>query len=126
MKQSLEIPIILKRVRIDGIDASREVDMILDTGAMYTAISWDIAKDIGYDPAIAQDRVPIITANGVIEVPKISVKAIRYRGLHVEDVEVICHDIPEIAEIEGLMGLTFLKHFKVLLDFRNRTIEIKF
>lgn len=87
MKQSLEIPIILKRVRIDGIHASREVDMILDTGAIYTAISWDIAKDIGYDPAVVQNRVPIITANGVIEVPKIKVKAIGFRELHVEDVE---------------------------------------
>ena len=124
MKQSLEIPIILKRVRIDGIHASREVDMILDTGAIYTAISWDIAKDIGYDPAVAQNRVPIITANGVIEVPKIKVKAIGFRELHVEDVEVICHDIPEIAEIEGLMGLTFLKHFKILIDFKSNIIEI--
>ena len=71
MKQRLEIPLILRRVRVDGPDASREIDMILDTGAMYTAISWDIVKDIGYDPAVALDRVPIITANGVIEVPKI-------------------------------------------------------
>jgi clan AA aspartic protease (TIGR02281 family) len=124
MKQSLEIPIIFQRVRIDGMHASREIDMILDTGAIYTAISWDIAKDIGYDPAIAQNRVPIITANGVIEVPKIKVEAIGFRELYVEDVEVICHDIPEIAEIEGLLGLTFLKHFKVLLDFKNSIIEI--
>jgi len=58
MKQSLEIPIIFKRVRIDGTHASREVDMILDTGAMYTAISWDIAKDnrSATKPALA--RVP--------------------------------------------------------------------
>jgi clan AA aspartic protease (TIGR02281 family) len=124
MKQSLDIPIIFQRVRIDGMHASREIDMILDTGAIYTAISWDIAKDIGYDPAIAQNRVPIITANGVIEVPKIKVEAIGFRELYVEDVEVICHDIPEIAEIEGLLGLTFLKHFKVLLDFKNSIIEI--
>jgi len=39
MKQRLEIPLILRRVRVDGPDASREIDMILDTGAMYTAIS---------------------------------------------------------------------------------------
>ncbi len=98
--------------------------MILDTGAIFTAISWDIAKDIGYDPAVAQNRVPIITANGVIEVPKIKVKAIGFGGLQVEDVEVICHDIPEIAEIEGLLGLSFLTHFNVLLDFKNSILEI--
>lgn len=124
MKQFLELPIILKRVRIDGLHASREVDMILDTGALYTAISWDTAKDIGYDPAVAPNRVPIITANGVIEVPKIKIRAMGFRELHVENVEVVCHDIPEIAEIEGLLGLSFLKHFKVLLDFKNNIIEI--
>jgi predicted aspartyl protease len=57
MKHFLEIPIILRRIRVDGLHASREIDMILDTGAMYTSISWDIAKDIGYDPAISTDRV---------------------------------------------------------------------
>jgi len=91
---------------------------------MYTAISWDIAKDIGYDPAIAPSRVPIITANGVIEVPKIRIRGIGFRGLYVEGVEVICHDIPEIAEIEGLIGLSFLKYFKNSLDFKNNIIEI--
>lgn len=124
MKLPLEIPIILKRVRIDGLRASREVDMILDTGALYTAISWETAKDIGYDPAVAPSRVPIITANGVIEVPKIKIRAMGFRELYVENIEVICHDIPEIAEIEGLVGLSFLKHFRVLLDFRNNIIEI--
>ena len=124
MKQHLEIPLILKRIRIDGPNASREIDMILDTGAMYTAISWDVAKDIGYDPAVALDRVPIITANGVIEVPKIKVKGIGFKELYVEDVEVICHDIPEIAEIEGLLGLSFLKHFKICLDFKANILEI--
>ena len=44
MKQFLEISIILRWVRIDGLHASREIDMILDTGALYTAISWDIDK----------------------------------------------------------------------------------
>ena len=124
MKQRLEIPLILRRVRVDGPDASREIDMILDTGAMYTAISWDIVKDIGYDPAVALDRVPIITANGVIEVPKIKVIGIGFKELYIEDVEVICHDIPEIAEIEGLLGLSFLKYFKICLDFKTNISEI--
>jgi len=87
-------------------------------------VSWDIVKDIGYDPAVALDRVPIITANGVIEVPKIKVIGIGFKELYVEDVEVICHDIPEIAEIEGLLGLSFLKYFKICLDFKTNILEI--
>jgi predicted aspartyl protease len=47
--------------------------MVLDTGAIYTSISWDTAKDLGYDPAGSPERVPVITANGVIEVPKLHI-----------------------------------------------------
>ena len=46
MRQLLEIPIILRRIRICGLRNSREIDMILDTGAMYTAISWGILQKI--------------------------------------------------------------------------------
>lgn len=124
MRQSLATPIVLRRVSLEGPVASREVDMILDSGAMYTAISWELAKDLGYDPAGSSERVPIITANGVIEVPKLVVKRMGFRELFVDQVEVICHDIPDLAEIEGLVGLSFLKHFRVLMDFKGGVLEI--
>lgn len=124
MRQPLELPIILRRVRLEGPAASREVDMVLDTGAIYTAISWDTAKDPGYDPAGSPERVPVITANGVIEVPKLSVQRVSFRGLAAEEVEVICHDIPELAEIEGLIGLSFLKHFRLVVDFKRGILDI--
>ncbi len=124
MRQSLATPIVLRRVSLEGPVASRQVDMILDSGAMYTAISWELAKDLGYDPAGSPERVPIITANGVIQVPKLTVKRMAFRELFVDQVEVICHDIPELAEIEGLVGLSFLKHFRILMDFKGGVLEI--
>ena len=125
MRQRLEAPIILRFVRLEGPSASREVDMLLDTGAAYTAISWEVAKDLGYDPAGSLERVPIVTANGVIEVPKLTVQRVTFRELFAKQVEVICLDIPELAEIEGLIGLSFLKHFRVLMDFKKGILEIK-
>ena len=124
MRQSLATPIVLRCVSLEGPVASRQVDMILDSGAMYTAISWELAKDLGYDPAGSPERVPIITANGVIQVPKLIVKRMAFRKLFVDQVEVICHDIPELAEIEGLVGLSFLKHFRSLMDFKGGVLEI--
>jgi len=44
MRIPLEIPIVLRRVRINGPAGVREIDMILDTGAVYTVIAWDVAK----------------------------------------------------------------------------------
>jgi len=124
MKIKLAIPIVLRRVRIIGLLGSREIDMILDTGAINTVISWDVAKDIGYDPVASETRAPIITANGIIEAPLITVDGIEIEELKAVKVEVICHDIPELVGIEGLLGLSFLKFFRTVVDFTTGILEI--
>ncbi|PIX22434.1 MAG: hypothetical protein COZ69_11105 [Deltaproteobacteria bacterium CG_4_8_14_3_um_filter_45_9] len=124
MRFKLDIPIVLRRVTFSGVAGSREIDMILDTGAVYTVISWDVAKDIGYDPAISERRMPIVTANGVIEAPLITVESVNVANLRAKTIDVICHDIPEIAGIEGLLGLSFLKNFRTLIDYATGILEI--
>lgn len=124
MRTQLDIPIILRRVGIHGPSGVREVDVILDTGAVYTVIAWDVAKDIGYDPAVSERRMPIVTANGVIEVPLITVERIQVAELRAKAVDVVCLDIPEIAGIEGLLGLSFLRHFRTLIDYTTGVLEI--
>jgi clan AA aspartic protease (TIGR02281 family) len=128
MKIPIELPIVL-RVRITGPEGFREVDMIFDSGAAYTDVSWDVAKDIGYDPAITERRARIITANGPIEIPLICVESVSLGDLKVDNVDVICHDIPEMVGIEGLLGLSFLEHFEVNfevnIDLKRKTLEIR-
>ena len=124
MKLKLEIPIVIRRVKINSPSGFREIDMVLDTGAVYTVIAWDVVKDVGYDPAISERRMPIITANGVIEAPLITVQSIHIADIQAEVVDVICHDIPEITGIEGLLGLSFLKHFRTLIDYTTGLLEL--
>jgi clan AA aspartic protease (TIGR02281 family) len=100
------------------------MDVVLDTGAVYTVIAWDVAEDIGYDPAISERRMPIITANGVIEAPLITVASIQMADIRAEAVDAICHDIPEITGIEGLLRLSFLKHFRTSIDYTMGVLEI--
>ena len=73
MRLPLSIPLVVRNVRVEGPKGSVNLDMILDTGAALTALSWADLKVIGYDPAIVPDRQEIITANGVIEVPKLRI-----------------------------------------------------
>lgn len=79
---------------------------------------------VGYDPALAPERQDIVTANGVIEVPKLRVASISVGELEARDVEVVCHDIPELAGIRGLLGLSFLKHFRTVIDYRQGYVEV--
>jgi len=39
--------IISNGVKIIGPAGIREMDVVLDTGTVYTVIAWDVAKDIG-------------------------------------------------------------------------------
>jgi len=117
MRLPIGIPLIARNVRIVGPQGDVRVDLILDTGAAFTALSWSVAKLIGYDPAVASQRQEIVTANGIIEVPKLRVERIALGEIEAEDVEVICHDIPEMAGIRGLLGLSFLKHFRTVIDY---------
>ena len=120
MQAQLEIPIILRRVGIHGPTGVREIDVILDTG-LFTLSSlgmWprlrpegSARRDIAYGPAIFERRMPIITANGVLEAPLITVEHIQVAELLAKAVDVVCDDIPEIAGIEGLLSLSFLRHF---------------
>jgi clan AA aspartic protease (TIGR02281 family) len=124
MKTKLQIPIVVE-ITLKGPKAERRIVTILDTGARYTAISWQVLEDIGYDPARSAKKASIITANGVIETPLLKIKEIIVGEIKVKNVEVVCLDVPELAGIEGLLGLTFLDKMETNIDYKNRTLEIR-
>lgn len=124
MRLPIGIPLLVRNVRIVGPEGTIRVDLLFDTGAAFTALSWSVVKFIGYDPAVSPQRQEIVTANGVIEVPKLRVERIAIGEIEATDVEVICHDIPEMAGIRGLLGLSFLKHFRTVIDYRQGFLEI--
>ena len=66
----------------------------------------------------------IITANGVIEVPLIKIDSISIGELLVRNVDTICHNIPEISAVDGLIGLSFLKNFDFHMNFKEGKMMI--
>lgn len=124
MRLPIGIPLVVMNVKITGPKGSVKVDLVFDTGAAFTALSWSVLKVIGYDPVIASERQEIVTANGVIEVPKLRVAGIAIGNAEAKEVEVICHDIPELVEVRGLLGLSFLKHFRTVIDYKEGYLEL--
>jgi hypothetical protein len=45
-------------------------------------------------------------------------------GQKVANMEVLCHDIPPESGVDGLLGLSFLKHFKLTIRFRKGIIDL--
>ena len=82
--------------------------MALDTGATYTMIPWEIAEALGYKPEMSKEKVTLITASGVETAPLIEIKKIKFLGEGLDNVAVVCHDLPPKSYVTGLLGSSFL------------------
>lgn len=116
---------ILVPVKLEGPRESRAVVMALDTGATHTVISLSAARDIGYDPSRTRGSVELLTAGGIVHAPKLRLRSAACLGQKVANLDVVCHDLPAGSPIEGLLGLDFLRHFSVLLDFPKGRLAIR-
>ena len=118
-------PVIVLGVTLEGEDIEKKIDMVLDTGATYTMIPWDIADVLGYESGISKELMPMVTASGVERAPLITVKSLNVLGVTAHNIKTIVHDLPEKSCVDGLLGLSFLRGFKVCLDFQEGILEIE-
>lgn len=99
--------------------------LALDTGATATIISAAILQFIGYDPASSSERVRVTTGTGVAYAPRLSVSGIAALELEKSDFPVVCHTLPPSASIDGLLGLDFLRGYRLTIDFRIGTLTLQ-
>lgn len=116
----LEEGIIPLYVEIQGPTTKRIIKMALDTGATFTMMPPEIARDIGHDPTLSKRRIEIATASGSVLVPILKVKSISCLGTKLKNVEVVCHSLPPESPVEGLLGLNFLVHLPTFIEFYQR------
>ncbi|HIE28036.1 TPA: hypothetical protein EYP66_12190 [Candidatus Poribacteria bacterium] len=93
--------IIPVKMEVEGANGLKIANLLaaLDTGASYTSIPWDIAFRLGYDPARSSRRQRITTGGGTVYVPLITVYAVRALGMREENIDVLCHDLPEESNL---------------------------
>jgi len=97
------------------INDTVKTNFIVDTGATFTIINTALAKKLGLNLNNAQ-TVKLMTGNGLIKASKTYVKSIEVGGLTVKNVEVAIADMGTSKELPGLLGMSFLKNFKVTID----------
>ena len=98
--------------------------LVLDSGASRTMLPWGFLISLGYDPGASPERTRIVTGSSVEYAPLVTVNALSAVGETVQDCQVVCHDLPEEARVDGLLGMDFLRHFDVLLSFSRGVLEL--
>ena len=103
----------------------RRVKIVLDTGATYTMIPWYIAEELGYNPASSKEFVSMTTASGTIKAPLITIDSVSILDMPIKSQKVIVHNLPESSHVDGLLGLSYLKHFKLTIDFKAGILALE-
>ena len=91
--------------------------LIVDTGASFTMISREAAKELGITIDEYTPVIPTTTASSVIFDPLVTLRSVRVGKAEVEDVDALVHNLP--GGSAGLLGNSFLSKFKVTLDSIN-------
>ncbi|MCA9390393.1 clan AA aspartic protease [candidate division WWE3 bacterium] len=92
--------------------------LVFDTGATFCMLPWKFVQEIGLeiDPkeTIQTTTASTIETSPIIKIPKMSVL-----GYEIENVSCIVRDLPPLSGVDGLLGLSFLKHFRIIMDFQK-------
>ncbi len=89
----------------------RDLRLAVDTGSSETLLLPDLLDDLGYSPRQGEAITTIRSAIGAE--PGYILRVARFRALGHEfsEFRVHAHDLPEGFGIDGLLGLSFLRHF---------------
>lgn len=98
------------------------VPFLLDTGASLTIITRATALSLGLDDWESLDWRTFTTSGGRIRTPVIELDSIRVDDIELEDVDVAI-DVDEHLPF-GLLGMNFLRHFRVVVDHQRQQVQL--
>ena len=107
------------------INKKGNVRLLVDTGATDVQISVALAKRLGIKFR-EEDAIPCTLANGaIVQGSPIVFKSIRIGGITVKKVNGIVLLSQISAHDQGLLGMSFLKHFKFEIDSKRDLLILK-
>lgn len=117
--------LVIFRATLYGPNGSGTARFGLDTGATVTSISPRALRAVGINPVRDNiGTVPVITANGVISVPLVTLDKMEALGQTQTNVMVQAYTPPPGLPIDGLLGLDFLRVYRLVVDFRTGQISL--
>lgn len=112
-------PLIYVAGRVWGPLGDERLSLVLDTGAEMTIIAPDVLDSLGYNPRDGVARTHVTSATSREPGYTIRVKRFAALGFTCTDVLVHAFDLADRADIDGLIGLDYLRQ----LNYAIRSAE---
>jgi clan AA aspartic protease (TIGR02281 family) len=97
--------------------------MLLDTGADFTVLPKQVAKDLRLSSLDHLPKMEFKTAGGLVKFPIATLQSLRVGTAEIKDLNVAI-DIDGHMPM-GLLGMTFLRHFKVTVDQQRGQVKLE-
>lgn len=101
-----------------------DVDLVIDTGAAMTIVTPTITDFLGYSAREHATKISHLDgAGGRSTGYVITVPSFRCLGFTLPAFDIACHDMDSRLGVSGLLGMNFLQHFRIDLDYRTGKIH---
>ncbi|MGI9089804.1 MAG: retropepsin-like aspartic protease [Gemmatimonadaceae bacterium] len=109
------------------INGHGPVDLILDTGATLTCVDDELARELALPQRVGAIGVGA-SVGGTGPLRLVRVDSLRVGGARASDITVCALDLQGLRAISpnvhGLLGLNFLKSFRVTINFQRRILTL--
>jgi predicted aspartyl protease len=126
MPRADRVPFVL-RARLIAVRATLDelanVLLIVDTGAQRTIISRGVAQSLGLDSPLRLQA--LIGVGQSPPVPVVRLDRLRVGASTVLGLEVSVYDLPPVIASDGLLGLDFLRRFRVTFAFESGALILR-
>jgi clan AA aspartic protease (TIGR02281 family) len=98
---------------------------LLDTGASYCVLGKNAARLAGVQPDGGR-KLLLTTAHGVVQASVGSARRIDVGEAVARDVEVAVMDEAPLPGLDGILGLSFLQHFKYAIASDGKSLQLEY
>jgi predicted aspartyl protease len=99
--------------------------LLLDTGASRSLLNRPFLSSLGVDLSSPLAHETIVTASRVERAPVLKLGRIRALGQERTDFRVLGFDLPNEFPVQGLLGLDFLRKYRLSIDFPRGFIALR-
>jgi predicted aspartyl protease len=117
--------LIIVKVTLEGPTQTVRMEFALDTGSTDTVISAQALVAAGYDTDAATQHVQMTTGSGVVTTPLLWVTRLKALGQERHSFPVLAHQFPPSSDVDGVLGLDFLRGQELNINFRTGMIDLR-
>lgn len=112
-------------IELEGYDGrSKPVDYLFDTGASYTTITSDTARELGIEVPDDAPTLEFNTASGLRKSRMVHLPALRLGDVRIPGLLVSVCDSCATERTGGLLGLNVMREFLVQMDYQGNRMRL--